>query len=60
MVVKTLLNGLHYEGQLSLRRKTKHWFDYLSTAQSKMKILYGNCEVIRSCVIDGVLVIYVE
>ena len=60
MVVKTLLNGLHYDGQLSLRRNTKHWFDYLSASQSQMKNWYGNCEVIRSCIIDGVLVIYVE
>lgn len=60
MVVKTLLNGLHYEGQLSLRRKTKHWFDYLGATQSEIKSLFGGCEVIRSCIIDGVLVIYVE
>ena len=42
------------------RRKTKHWFDYLSASQSQMVNWYGNCEVIRSCIIDGVLVIYVE
>lgn len=60
MVLLSLLNGLHYEGQISLRRKGKEWFEYLATSQKKMKYWYGYYEVLSSCVIDGVLVIYVE
>lgn len=60
MMVKSLLNGLKYEGQLSLRHKTKNWFEYLSTQQEEIKILFGSFKVIQSCIIDGVLVIYVE
>lgn len=61
MVVKTLLDGLHYEGQLSLRRKTKDWFEYLAAgSQAKIKYKYGYYEVDRTCIIDNVLVIYVK
>jgi hypothetical protein len=61
MIVKTLLDGLHYDGQLALRRKTKNWYDYLAAGdQTKMKYKYGYYEVERACIIDGVLVIYVE
>lgn len=61
MIVKKLLDGLHYEGQLSLRRKTRDWFDYLAAySQKEMKYKYGYYEVERACIIDNVLVIYVE
>lgn len=62
MVVKMLLSGLKYEGQLSLRRKIPgKWYEYLTADnQDKMIDKYGYYVVIRSCIIDGVLVIYVE
>lgn len=61
MVVYKLLDGLNYEGQLSLRRKTNDWFEYLAAgSQAKMKYRYGYYEVERTCIIDNVLVIYVK
>lgn len=60
MTLLHLLENLHYEGQISLRRKTKRWFEYLSASQSHMIRCYETCEVVHSCIIDSTLVLYVE
>ena len=59
MTLGVLLNGLLYDGQISVRRKTKHWFEYVCSSQERMHRLYADCVVVKSCIIDNVLVICV-
>lgn len=61
MVVKTLLANMHFEGQVLLRHKGKCWFEYIAggSPASVMKRC-GYYTVLRTCIIDGVLVLYVE
>lgn len=61
MVVVTLLRAMNFDGQVSIRRKGKDWFEYLGGG-SPMRVCRrcGYYEVVRTCIIDGVLVVYVE
>lgn len=61
MVVKTLLDGMRFKGQVSLRRKGNDWFEYLAGGSpSSVVKRCGYYTVLSSCIIDGNLVIYVE
>ena len=61
MVVKTLLTGMKFEGTVSVRRKTKEWFDYIGGGSPAHVIYrYAYYEIVSSCIIDGILILYVE
>ncbi len=61
MVVKTLLKDMNFEGQVSLRRKGKQWFEYVAGGSPASVVKRcGYYTVLKTCIIDGVLVIYVE
>lgn len=60
MLVSVLLEGLCFEGKISIRRSGKGWFEYLAFGYSKNLIKRHGCYfVLRSCIIDEHLILYV-
>lgn len=61
MVVKTLLANMRFDGQISVRRKGKDWIEYVSGGSPvRVSKLSGYYTVVSTCIIDGILIIYVE
>ena len=61
MVLKTLLSNMHFDGQVSVRRRGNDWFEYVSGGSpARVSRLCGYYTVVSTCIIDGILIIYVE
>ena len=61
MDLKTLLSNMHFDGQVSVRRRGDDWFEYVFGGSSvKVSRFCGYYTVVSTCIIDGILVIYVE
>lgn len=60
--LKTLLESMHFEGQVSVRKNDKiYGLTYLGGGTpSYCKKRYGYYIVVGTCIIDNVLVVYVN
>lgn len=61
MFVNQALKGLKFRGQISIRRKEGQGIVYVGGGSSTLvSRRYGYCTITGACILDGVLVIYIE
>lgn len=61
MTIRELLEGLKFDGRISIRYHGKYWFEYLAFDYSEKLIKrYGDLVVKKSCILDGNLILYVK
>ena len=51
---------MRFDGQVSVRRKGNDWIEYVSGGSpARVSKLCGYYTVVSTCIIDGILIIYV-
>lgn len=61
MLVQILLDGMKFNGNLSIRRKTANGIECIGGGASRIvRWKYGAYNIVSSCLLDGYLILYIE